>query len=66
MAKIKKETEIEHLVLALARFFRLSLHKGDKFITVEEEIELIKHFVEIELVRFPEKFSIHYDIDEKV
>jgi len=66
MAKIKKQTEIEHLVLALARFFRISLHKGDKFITVEEELELIKYFVEIELFRFPDKFSITYHITDEV
>jgi len=66
MAKIKKESEIEHLVLALARFFRISLHKGDKFITVEEELELIKYFVEIELFRFPDKFSISYHVSDEV
>jgi two-component system sensor histidine kinase YesM len=66
MAKLKKEPEIEHLVLALARFFRISLHKGDKFITVEEELELIKHFVAIELFRFPDKFTIEYNIEPEV
>ena len=66
MAKLKKEPEIESLVLSLAKFFRISLHKGDKFITVEEEIELVKHFVDIELIRFPDKFTIVYNVDEEV
>lgn len=66
MAKIKKEKEIERLVLALAKFFRISLHKGDKFIKVKEEIELIKNFIEIELIRFPNKFTIEYHMAEGV
>lgn len=66
IAKIKKQKEIEKLVLALAKFFRISLHKGDKFITVKEEIELVQNFIEIELIRFPDKFTISYNVEENV
>lgn len=66
MAKIKKEKDIERLVMALAKFFRISLHKGDKFIKVKEEVELVKNFIEIELIRFPNKFMIEYHVDEAV
>lgn len=53
MAKIKKQPEIEKLTINLAKFFRLSLHKGDKYIYMLEEAELIEHFLEIEKIRFP-------------
>lgn len=53
MAKIKKQPEIEKLVINLAGFFRLSLHKGDKYVFIREEAELIEHFLEIEKIRFP-------------
>lgn len=66
MAKLKKQPEIERLVMALSKFFRISLHKGDKFISVREEFELIKNFINIELVRFPEKFTIEYELSEEV
>lgn len=66
MAKIKKQTEIEKLVLSLAKFFRISLHKGDKYISVKEEIELIQHFIEIELFRFPNKFEVSYEVEDKI
>lgn len=61
MAKIKKQPEIEKLVINLAKFFRLSLHKGDKFIYLREETELIEHFLEIEKIRFPD--TINYVCD---
>lgn len=66
MAKIKKEPEIEKLVLALAKFFRISLHKGDKFITVAEEFDLVRNFVEIQKIRFPNVFEVRYDLDPAV
>lgn len=66
LAKLKKQPEIEQLVMALAQFFRISLHKGDKFITVEEEVELIKNYIAIEQIRFPDKFKIEYYIDDDV
>jgi two-component system sensor histidine kinase YesM len=66
MAKIKKEHEIEKLVISLARFFRISLHKGDKYILVSEEVQLINHFLDIELIRFPNKFVVSYNISDNV
>lgn len=64
MAKIKKEPEIESLVLNLAQFFRLSLHKGDKFITVTEEVEITEHYIAIDAIRFPDKVKVKINLDE--
>jgi two-component system sensor histidine kinase YesM len=66
LAKLKNEKDIEHLVLSLAKFFRLSLHKGDKFIKIKEEIDLVKSFLEIERMRFPELFEVIYEISDEV
>ncbi|TCL68541.1 two-component system sensor histidine kinase YesM [Hydrogenispora ethanolica] len=66
IAKLKRQPEIEKLVIALATFFRISLHKGDKFITVEEEIQLVQSFVTIEQMRFPGKLAADYRIDPAI
>lgn len=66
IAKLGKQKDIEILVLSLSKFFRISLHKGDKFITVQEEIELVESFIAIELIRFPDKFDIEYNIDDSI
>ncbi|MCI2068654.1 MAG: sensor histidine kinase [Bacilli bacterium] len=66
MAKIQKEDQIESLVMSLAKFFRLSLHNGDKIITVGEEIELTKHYLEIQKARFPDRFEMVFEIDKEV
>lgn len=66
LAKLKKQHDIERLVMALATFFRISLHRGDKYVKVTEEIDLVKSFVAIEQVRFPGKFTVSYDIPAEI
>jgi two-component system sensor histidine kinase YesM len=66
LSKLKNQPEIEKLVVSLARFFRISLHKGDKYITVFEEIALIKNYVNIEKIRFPEKINLQLDVDDDI
>lgn len=66
MAKIDKEKPIEEFVIALAKFYRLSLHKGEKYILIREEMDIIKYYLEIQLKRFPETFTFDLQIDERI
>ncbi|MBD1382279.1 cache domain-containing sensor histidine kinase [Metabacillus arenae] len=66
IAKIHKQQDIEKMTLALATFFRMSLHKGDKYISVQEEIEIVKSYTTIEKMRFPDRFTIHYNISPDI
>lgn len=66
MARSKSQPEIVKMVGALASFFRISLHKGDKFITVAEEIEHVKSYIVIEEIRMPGRFKILFDVAEEV
>ncbi|WP_342549752.1 sensor histidine kinase [Paenibacillus sp. FSL P2-0089] len=66
IARLKKQPDIERLISSLATFFRISLHKGDKFVTVEEEIRLVQSFVTVEQMRFPDKFGVEYEMDESL
>ncbi|HBF38690.1 MAG TPA: hypothetical protein DDW50_15405 [Firmicutes bacterium] len=66
IAKLKKQGDIERMVMALATFFRISLHRGDKFITLAEEIQLVESFLIIEQLRFPDKVEITYDIPDDI
>ena len=66
MSKIKKQPEIEKLVINLAKFFRLSLHKGAKYVKICEEAELVEHFLEIEKIRFPDTIRFVNEIPENI
>lgn len=66
MAKMKEQVDIVDIIIALARFFRLSLHNGDKYITIEEELDIARSYVFIEQIRFPNKIKLSIDVDEEI
>lgn len=66
MAKIHKQKNIEDIVIALSQFYRLGLHKGDKYISVEEEVSIAKSYIAIETMRSPNKFEAEYDFSEDI
>ena len=66
IAVMKGQNEIELMVMELSRFFRLSLHKGDKKITIEDEMGIVISYVTIEQLRNPGKFDIKYEIEPEI
>lgn len=66
MAKIYKVQVIEDFVIALARFYRLSLHKGEKFIKVKDEIDIAKYFLDIQKMRSDMDLNYEIDVDYEV
>ncbi len=66
MARIKKQPEIDRLVMNLAKFFRLFLHGGDKFVKVSDEVEMVLSYLEIDKIRFPGRVTVHTEIADDV
>lgn len=56
--------QVHRMADDLARFYRISLNKGKKYITIEREIKLTEHYVSIQKTRFQGLFNVHYDLDE--
>ncbi|MCP1187386.1 ATP-binding protein [Paenibacillus sp. 1781tsa1] len=52
----------------LATYFRakLNVHYRNSFVSVEEEVELVKAYLYIEKMRFGDRLNIKYDIDESI
>ena len=65
MARKINAPNIDNLSLQLSQFYRLVLSKGNSIIAVEDEINLLKAYVEIEKIRFENMFHVEYDLDEK-
>ncbi|WP_246132304.1 cache domain-containing sensor histidine kinase [Paenibacillus hemerocallicola] len=64
-AKNYEADEISEMVLNLSRFFRLSLNKGTDTFTVEETVAHLHYYVRVQQLRFLDKFSVAYDIQEE-
>ncbi|QAA35325.1 sensor histidine kinase [Clostridium manihotivorum] len=63
-ARKVKSSQIENISNSLARFYRLVLSKGNRQITVEEEIEMVKAYFLIQKIRFEDKFDVVYKVEE--
>lgn len=61
LARINKEETTMKMIQALSKYLRLSLSKGKDIVTVEDELENVKNYMEIQQIRNTELF--HYEID---
>ena len=58
MAKQYHAQDIVDLVLALSGFFRISLSQGKEFITLAQEVLMVKNYLDIQKVRYEDLFDI--------
>lgn len=56
--------EINILVKALAKFYKLSLNKGRDFVTIADEIKHIQVYVQIQNMRFDNRIRLVIDVEE--
>ena len=66
MQNAKGETEIENMTYALASYFRIGLSGGRSLIPIRDEIKHVKSYIDIESIRFPDLFTVEYDIPDYI
>lgn len=54
------------MVSHLGRYYRAILSKGRNIITIREELELIRAYLEIQLIRIPDLFTYEITADEDI
>lgn len=57
--------EASSLVEALGNYYRASVSKGKEFITIREEIDMVKNYLKIQKVRYQDLFTVQYDINQE-
>lgn len=66
LAENLRTDDVITTVVALARFFRISISKGAARITVREEISHIENYLTIQKIRYVDKFTYTLDISDNV
>lgn len=64
-AAAQKADEISTLSSSLGRFFRISLSKGAEIISLNEELEHVTSYLDIQRIRYHSKLNYHIQIDEE-
>lgn len=66
MAEAQKTDQIVKIVSALSSFFRISLSKGQDWITIEEEIERIRSYLTIQKMRYQDIMNYEIEVSKNV
>jgi two-component system sensor histidine kinase YesM len=66
LAERGKTEEVVTMIQSLSKFFRISLSKGDNIITVQEELDHIRHYLVIQSFRFKNKFRYEIVAQDEV
>ena len=66
LVESERYDEAIYVVTALANLFRISLSQGRTIITIGEEFRHAKYYSDIQLMRFKDKFQVHFDLDENL
>lgn len=65
IAKINKINTIANITTDLADILRYSI-SNEEFVSLEKELELLTHYIQIQKIRFPDKFELKTKIEEGV
>ncbi|MGM0875780.1 MAG: cache domain-containing sensor histidine kinase [Bacillota bacterium] len=66
LAKMNQQHQISKMVESLGYLLRNAISLKDDVITVQEEIEMVEHYVTIQKFRFEERLDFSLHIDENV
>ncbi|GGF95502.1 sensor histidine kinase [Paenibacillus aceti] len=70
MALMNKDERIAEMVGSLSDFLRFSLNNGEEFCAISQEIAHARHYAQIQSIRFPDQFAIHFmihpDLDQQM
>lgn len=65
-AQKNKQPEIAEMVWSLSNLFRISLNKGNRYITVACEFEFLKQYLRLQQLRYGERISYQIELDESL
>lgn len=58
--------EIAEISRALARYYKISLNRGEDLISLNEELRHVETYVQIQNYRFDNRISLHIDVPEEL
>ena len=61
-----KKEEVIELVNALSRLFRITVSEGAEFIRVRTEVECVRSYLEIQQIRYQDRFKFIFDVETGV
>ncbi len=66
MSVMSGTEHITNTITSLGRLLEISMNKVNDVLTIEEELENIKSYIQIQQVRYPGRFDVSYHIEDSI
>lgn len=66
LIQLERYGELESLVDAVSNYYKKSLNVGRDFISIADTIEQLKSYVEIQKIRFKDRFTCTFDFEDEL
>lgn len=66
LANIGETEKLSAMVSGLVRFYRLTLNGGNIMITIENEINQVKSYLDIQAIKYANRFTVFYEIEPEI
>ena len=66
LIQLERYEELEVLVDSVSDYFKKSLNAGRDFISVADTLEQLKSYVQIQRIRFRNRFNCNFDFDDEI
>lgn len=66
LIEVERNEEAQNMVMSLSEFFRLVLSKGKEYITIKDEEQHIRSYLEIQQVRYRDILDFNINIDKDI
>lgn len=63
LAHAERTDEICNAVIALSKYYRLILNKGEDVLTLEKELSHVRYYMKIQEIRYPGKITFIQEVD---
>ncbi|OMF36915.1 sensor with HAMP domain protein [Paenibacillus sp. FSL H8-0548] len=66
LANLGEVDKVTRMVKALSKFYRLTLNGGNAYISLEEELEQVEAYLDIQRVKYADSFKVYFDIEPDI
>ncbi|MGO4537758.1 sensor histidine kinase [Paenibacillus sp. 2TAB19] len=66
LANLGEVEKVTNMVQGLSKFYRLTLNQGNVYISLENELEQVKQYLEIQRVKYADAFKVYIDVDPEI
>lgn len=63
---LKRYEDAYRMMCKLSQFYKISLSKGDEYISIEKEVQMVANYVEIQKMRYGEKIQVYFEVSKQV